>query len=172
MRGARPQKSSLTLLSVPTLDIRNLGVRYASKTGTVDALAGVNLAMRDGDFVVAIGASGCGKTTLLSCIAGFLPPTEGSILLDGKPVTGPGADRGVVFQKHALMPWLDVVRNVEFGLRMRGVDARRAQAHRARKAAPRRPRGIRRAGRSTSCPAACSSAWAWPARSRATPSSC
>jgi taurine transport system ATP-binding protein len=106
---------------VPTLDIRQLGVRYATKTGTVDALSNINLTMGDGDFVVAIGASGCGKTTLLSCIAGFLPPTEGSILLDGKPVTGPGADRGVVFQKHALMPWLNVVRNVEFGLRMRGV---------------------------------------------------
>src|SRR5215467_13168734 len=106
---------------VPVLDIRDLGVRYASKTGTVEALSGINLSMRDGDFVVAIGASGCGKTTLLSCIAGFLPPTEGTITLDGTPVTGPGADRGVVFQKHALMPWLNVVNNVEFGLRMRGV---------------------------------------------------
>ena len=106
---------------MPTLDIRNLGVRYASKAGTVDALSNVNLAVRDGDFVVAIGASGCGKTTLLSCIAGFLPPTEGTITLDGKPVIGPGADRGVVFQKHALMPWLNVISNVEFGLRMRGV---------------------------------------------------
>ncbi len=106
---------------MPTLDIRQLGVRYATKTGTVDALANVNLAMRDGDFVVAIGASGCGKTTLLSAIAGFLPPTDGSILLDGRPVAGPGADRGVVFQKHALMPWLNVIENVEFGLRMRGV---------------------------------------------------
>jgi taurine transport system ATP-binding protein len=105
---------------VPLLDIRNLGVRYATKPGTVDALSNVNLTMRDGDFVVAIGASGCGKTTLLSCIAGFLPPSEGTILLDGKAVTGPGADRGVVFQKHALMPWLNVVENVEFGLRMRG----------------------------------------------------
>ncbi len=115
---------------MPLLDIRQLGVRYASKAGTVDALSNVSLAMRDGDFVVAIGASGCGKTTLLSCIAGFLPPTEGAILLDGKPVQGPGADRGVVFQKHALMPWLNVVDNVAFGLRMRGVapDERRKVA--------------------------------------------
>jgi taurine transport system ATP-binding protein len=108
---------------VPVLDIRQLGVRYATKTGTIDALSGINLAMHDGDFVVAIGASGCGKTTLLSCIAGFLPPTEGVIELDGRPVEGPGADRGVVFQKHALMPWLNVAENVEFGLRMRGMAA-------------------------------------------------
>lgn len=103
-----------------TLEISDLTVRYGTRDGYVDALADVNLDMQEGDFTVAIGASGCGKTTLLSVLAGFLPPTEGKVLLDGKPVIGPGADRGVVFQKHALMPWLSVIDNVAFGLKMRG----------------------------------------------------
>ena len=115
---------------MPQLDISNLTVRYQSGSGITDALAGVNLSLRDGEFAVAIGASGCGKTTLLSVIAGFLEPSEGSVLLDGHAVTGPGADRGVVFQRNALMPWLTVIDNVAFGLKMRGVakDQRHALA--------------------------------------------
>ncbi|NJM35214.1 MAG: ATP-binding cassette domain-containing protein [Rhodomicrobium sp.] len=103
------------------LDIKNVTVRYGSRDGVIEALSHVNLSIGDGEFIVALGASGCGKTTLLSCIAGFLAPSEGSIVLNGKAVEGPGADRGVVFQKHALLPWLSVIDNVAFGLKMRGV---------------------------------------------------
>jgi taurine transport system ATP-binding protein len=108
---------------VARLDVRHLTVRFAVQGGTRCALSDVNLSLQGNDFVVALGASGCGKTTLLNCIAGFLPPSEGELLLDDTAIAGPGPDRGVVFQKHALMPWLNVRDNVALPLRLRGVAA-------------------------------------------------
>ena len=105
-----------------TLDVKDLSVRFTGPDGSeVQALGGVSFSMSDGQFWVALGASGCGKTTMLNSIAGFLRPSFGEVSLNGKPIQGPGADRGVVFQKHALFPWLNVAENVEFALRMRGV---------------------------------------------------
>ncbi|HTJ93323.1 MAG TPA: ATP-binding cassette domain-containing protein [Pararobbsia sp.] len=104
------------------LDIRGLGVNFETpRGGSVEALSQIDLRVESGEFVVALGASGCGKSTLLNCIAGFIEPSAGSIELEGRPVIGPGADRGVVFQRHALMPWLNARDNVALGLRLRGV---------------------------------------------------
>jgi taurine transport system ATP-binding protein len=110
------------------IEIRNVSVRYGEGAEAVTALSRIDLTIAPGEFVVALGPSGCGKTTLLSAIAGFLAPTEGTLLLDGAPIRGPGADRGVVFQRHALMPWLSVAENVAFGPKMRG--AARAERRR------------------------------------------
>ena len=107
------------------VQVQALKQSFPSPSGEGDLVVfdDINFEIAKGDFVCIIGHSGCGKTTLLNCIAGFLPPSTGEILLDGQIVVGPGADRGVVFQKHALMPWLSVRDNVALGMRMRGVPA-------------------------------------------------
>lgn len=106
-----------------SLAIRNLSKTYFDPyAGThVTAVHDVSLEAKEGEFVSVVGPSGCGKTTILNMIAGFIPITSGQILVDGKPVKGPGRDRGVVFQSFALFPWRTVLENVAFGPKMRGM---------------------------------------------------
>ena len=93
------------------LQVDHASVFFAARDGrTVHALDRVSFNIPERGIVVALGASGCGKSTLLNAIAGFLPLSEGKITLDGRPVAGPGADRGVVFQKDSLLPWKSVCR--------------------------------------------------------------
>ena len=98
-----------------------MGVVFGADGNAVEAVEDVSLNVQPGEFVSLIGPSGCGKSTLLNIVAGFVQPTRGEAMLDGKPITRPGSDRGVVFQQYSLFPWLTVRKNVEFGLKMPGV---------------------------------------------------
>ena len=94
----------------------------ANKNGKeLTALKDINLEVKESEFVVMVGPSGCGKSTLINIIGGLEEATEGEVLIEGKPVTAPGADRGMVFQGYSLFPWLTVQKNVEFGLKMKKV---------------------------------------------------
>jgi len=87
------------------------------------ALEDISLDVRAGEFLALVGPSGCGKSTLLDLLGGLTTPTSGRILLDGRPITGPGRDRGIVFQQYALFPWRTAAENVEFGLDIAGFNA-------------------------------------------------
>ena len=112
------------------LEVKNLTKTYEDKNGKVTAIDNVNLTVEESEFVMIVGPSGCGKTTLINMIGGLVEPSSGQVILDGKEVSGPGVDRGMVFQGYSLFPWLTVQKNVEFGLKMRGV----AKKERAEKA--------------------------------------
>ncbi len=112
------------------LVIENVSRVFPAVRGSMPtrALEPANLSVADNDFVTILGPSGCGKSTLLRMVAGLDTPTTGRILLDGKAITGPGADRGMVFQSYTLFPWLTVSENISFGLRERGVALRERNA--------------------------------------------
>ena len=97
--------------------VQNLSKQFGDKT----VLEDINFSMQSGEFVTFVGSSGCGKSTLLRLIAGLDQPSSGRILVDGSPVEGPGPDRGMVFQKYSLYPWLNAADNVAFGMRLQGM---------------------------------------------------
>jgi len=103
------------------IEIKNVTKCYETKKGLYKALDTVNISIEKNEFICVIGPSGCGKTTLLNMIAGLLPPTTGEIKVQNELVTGPGKGKGVVFQQYALYPWLTVMDNVAFGLRLKHV---------------------------------------------------
>ncbi len=102
------------------VEIRNLDVRFGRGANLVNAVNDVSIDVKPGEFVSILGPSGCGKSTLLNVVAGFVERSGGSVLVDGKEVSGPSAERGMVFQQYSLFPWMTVRKNVEFGLKMQG----------------------------------------------------
>jgi NitT/TauT family transport system ATP-binding protein len=103
------------------LQIQNLSKVYRSDGRQVVAIDEINLAIRNKEFATILGPSGCGKSTLLRIVAGLMKPTRGMVRLDGTAISGPGRDRGMVFQSYTLFPWLTVVENIQFGLGLSGV---------------------------------------------------
>ncbi len=96
-----------------------VSVRFAAQSGPMHVVDDVSYAIRDREFVSVIGPSGCGKTTMMNIVAGFMQPSSGTVTLDGRPIMGPGPDRGVIFQEYGVFPWLTVKQNIAFGLTLR-----------------------------------------------------
>ncbi len=105
------------------LEVNHLSKQFDTRQGPLVALEDVNLHVETGEFVCVVGASGSGKSTLLRLVAGLDAPSSGEVVVDGYPVTGPGADRGMVFQSYTLYPWMSVQKNIEFGLKLQGVNS-------------------------------------------------
>lgn len=108
-------------MSTAKISFQDVSRRFGDGDKSFLALDRFSLDIADGEFVTVVGPSGCGKSTAMNIAAGLMMPSEGQVLVNGRPVTGPGPDRGVIFQQYALFPWLTVRSNVEFGLRVAGV---------------------------------------------------
>ena len=110
------------------IDVADFSLSYQTLDGAVPAVSEAAIYVNPGEFVSIVGPSGCGKSTLLNAVAGFLKPTRGSVTVDGEDVDRPSADRGMVFQQYSLFPWMTVRQNVEFGLKMKGMDRSRRES--------------------------------------------
>lgn len=102
----------------PRIVFDHVSVRFANERGSIRVVDDVSYQINDREFVSVIGPSGCGKTTMMNMVAGFMQPSSGTVTLDGKPITKPGSDRGVIFQEYGIFPWLTVRENITFGLKL------------------------------------------------------
>jgi NitT/TauT family transport system ATP-binding protein len=115
-------------MSTSKIEVQSVSKQFDQAGSPVQALAGLDLAVGEAEFVSIVGPSGCGKSTLLYMLGGFIPASGGRMLVDDRPITGPGVDRGVVFQEYALFPWLTVFDNIAYGLREARLHERQVRA--------------------------------------------
>ena len=115
-------------MNVPaSISFERVALEFPGRSGSVKVVDDVSYEIRQGEFVSIIGPSGCGKTTMMNMVAGFLRPSSGVVRVDGRPVTGPGPDRGVIFQEYGVFPWLSVRDNIAFGLKLKANRAGQAE---------------------------------------------
>ena len=109
---------SVPAARAPRIEFEHVSVSFDTANGSLKVVEDVSFSIADQEFVSIIGPSGCGKTTMMNIVAGFVQPTDGAVRLDGKPVGGPGPERGVIFQEYGVFPWLTVEQNIAFGLNL------------------------------------------------------
>ena len=114
-------------ITEPRVRFEDVSLEFPTKAGPLRVVDHVSYDISTGDFVAIIGPSGCGKTTMMSMLAGFQAPTTGRVTFDGRPVTAPGSERGVMFQEYGVFPWLTVRENIEFGLKLKANRVPRAE---------------------------------------------
>lgn len=107
----------------------SVSVNFETERGPLKVVDDVSFGVREGEFIALVGPSGCGKTTMLNILAGFIRPSSGSVLLDGRLISGPGPERGVIFQEYGVFPWLTVGENIEFGLKLRANRMNEVERH-------------------------------------------